>query len=134
MLKAALEEARLKYAFAGEKSATAAMTDLSLDLRMVGGQPAEEWSLGESAFLFCTDFPPKFPDPSGHICKLVGDYENDKIDEKGFTQSFFSIIDGDSAIIPISHFGVQLYLTPGVNRDSISPLMCVMRFEDVQLE
>ncbi len=134
VLKSALVEAGLPFEFVGEKTTMAALGNRQLDLRMVGGSVGggvEPWGI---SILFCSDLGPSFPDPSGRICRIVDDFENDRIDEKDFSSVFFKIVDEDAALVAVSHFGIQLFLSAKINRDSISPLMSVMRFEDLGLE
>jgi hypothetical protein len=104
------------------------------DLRMrapsIGGG-FEPWAI---ASLFCSPLGSGLPDPTGKICKLFPKYENDELSIQDLEGTFLKQIERDSAILPIAHFGLQWYLSPGVKRDSISPLVSIIRFDDLELE
>jgi hypothetical protein len=134
ILEGALKSLNLKYKFANNESSWAEMGNQSYDIRIrapsVGGG-IEAWGLD---VVFCSPIGSRLPDPSGGVCKLISDYENDIIDEKVLSDQFLKIIDIDSAVIPISRFGMQWYVSGGFKKDSLSPLISVIRFDDLEMD
>jgi hypothetical protein len=74
------------------------------------------------------------PDPSNRVKHLLHEYEIDKLTEEELSNKFLSIVDEDSAILPISHFGLQWYISSTINQKSIGPLISIIRFDQVVLE
>lgn len=131
VLKKALESLDIKYRFADNDAIWKDVRSGAFDLRLRGtsiGGGVEAWSLD---VLFCSLIGPNYPDPTGQICDLIGKYENDQLDDRGLEKTFLEIIDQDAAVVPISHFGIQLYLSPAINRESLNPTLNVMRFDQL---
>jgi hypothetical protein len=134
ILHAALEDLGWPYKFANNESTWSEMSDTNYDIRIrnpsVGGG-VEPWGLG---ILFCSPLGSKLPDPSGKICQMLEKYENNQLDDEELSKLFFKSIEDDSAVIPISHYGIQWYISSGIKQESISPLISVVRFDDLELE
>lgn len=134
ILKAALEELKWPFKFANNEPTWAEMTSQKYDIRMrspsIGGG-FEAWGINS---LFCSSIGSGLPDPSGQICNLVNQFESDDLEEAKLAELFYEIVDRDSAIIPISHSGVQWYLSPEINLESVSPLVSVVRLDDLELK
>jgi MarR-like DNA-binding transcriptional regulator SgrR of sgrS sRNA len=134
VLKGALEEANLPFRFAQNKTTMKSLGDAAYDIRIRGastGAGAEAWGL---KILFCSELGPRFPDPGLHVCNLIERYEADKISEADFAQRFSQIVEDDAAIIPITHYGIQLYVSPRIKTNSLSPTLAVMRFDQLEVE
>jgi len=84
--------------------------------------------------VFCSNLGIRLPDPSGKICALVKSYEQNQLSEKDFESQFFETIDADCAIIPMSHYGLQLYISPYINQNSIHPTLSVMKFDQLEID
>jgi hypothetical protein len=133
VLKGTLEETGIPYRFANNETTSKAIQNNNYDIRIRGasiGGGAEAWGL---SVLFCSDIGPKLPDPSGKVCDLIAAFENEKLSETKFAEEFSKTVDLDAAIIPISHFGIQLYFSPHINRASISPALSIMRFDKLEI-
>ena len=50
-----------------------------------------------------------------------------------FKEIFFDQIREDSAILPVSQFGVQLFLSDCINRKPLSPRLSIIRFDQLGL-
>jgi hypothetical protein len=134
ILKAALEELGWPYKFAENDPIWTAQVDLNYDIRIRGtsiGGGFEPWNININ---FCSQVGINLPDPTGEICKLLAKYEQDNINDEYLSKRFFELIQTDSVILPISHYGLQWYISSGINTQSISPLICIIRFDDLELE
>lgn len=133
-LKAALEEANIKYHFAGNEDGVAPFNDRRYDLRMnstsVGGG-VDAWSI---SLKFCSKLGLMMPDPTGDICRLVDSYEQDELSIEELTQKFLHQINEDSAIVALGHLGGRLYLSPRIKKESISPALSIVRFDQLEIE
>lgn len=104
------------------------------DIRYIGsaiGGGAQAWGV---SFQFCSEIGPRFPDPSGEICKAVTDFEKGFISEEQFSDAFNQRVFDDASVIPLTHYGIIFYISPEINRDSISPMVSVLRFDQLELE
>ena len=133
VLKSALERAHLSYEFNDNESSFEQISNQSFDLRMGStsiGHGVEPWGI---EIIFCSDLGIKLPDPSKRIASLVNQFENGAMDLEEFKKIFFNQIREDSAILPISHFGVQLFLSDSIYRKSLSPRLSIIRFDQLGL-
>ncbi|HAG91517.1 MAG TPA: hypothetical protein DCL41_06580 [Bdellovibrionales bacterium] len=133
-LKPALDEGGFKYQFANNSVNWKSMSDPSFDIRLRSssvGKKLEPWGIG---VVFCSNLGIRLPDPSGKICALVKSYEQNQLSEKDFESQFFETIDADCAIIPMSHYGLQLYISPYINQNSIHPTLSVMKFDQLEID
>lgn len=104
------------------------------DVRLLApsvGSGVEAWGID---VIFFSPVGVNLPDPSGRVKNMLSDYENDKITDQELTDNFLEAVDEDSAILPISHLGLQWYISSGINTSSISPLISIIRFDQVELE
>lgn len=132
-LKKACEELGLKCRFAGNLPSMEKVTSQDFDIRFVTwsvGGGVETWTV---EILFYSSVGPRFPDPSGRIRNLIDDYTNDKIDDDQMKNGFLSAIAEDAAIVPISHYGLQLFLSKSIDRSTISPALSVIRLDQLGL-
>ena len=134
VLKKTLEELELKYEFAENDVNATTIIDQKYDIRIRGssiGGGVEGWVLEID---FCSPVGVNFPDPSGRVCDLVSKFEKDLISQEELKNQFFDYVEDDAAILPVSHYGVQLYLSSSIDRSSLSPNISVMRIDQIRLE
>lgn len=134
VLEGALKSLNIDYTFDNSAQTHQERVSERYDIRFMGsaiGGGAQAWGV---AFQFCSEIGPKFPDPSGSICAAVEDFEKGKVSEEAFSEKFNQRVFDDAAVIPLTHYGVILYLSRDINTDSISPLVSVMRFDQLELE
>lgn len=134
VLKAALDEANIKYQFAGNEFNTAEKINQNYDIRIRGpsiGGGVEAWGL---RILFCSKLGVAMPDPTGNICRLLDAYERDEINDEQLTKKFLEQVELDAAIITIAHFGHSFYLSPSIKKESLSPALSIVRFDQLEVE
>ncbi len=134
ILKNTLEKNNLSYKFSDTEAKFEEMVNPKYDIRIRGssiGGGVEAWGI---FVIFCSPFGINFPDPSGRVCKLIEEYDKDIIDENQLTQDFLKTVDEDSAILPVSHYGIQMYFSNEIYLDSVSPIMSIMRFDQVEIK
>ena len=134
VLKDTLDQINWSYKFSNTIPNKINIADPSADIRIRGQSIGSGVDARGIGVVFCSDLGPKFPDPEGKICELISKYENDFINQDELTKEFLTQVEEDAAIIPISHFGIQMYMTKNINQESISPLISVMRFDDLVLD
>ena len=135
MTKEALDSLGIKYKFDTEKSSLSeiydsANFDISIGGYTVGGG-AEVWWVNS---IFCSEFGPRLPDPSGRVCKALADVENGNINDETFVETVNNAIVLDRAIIPISHYGLNMFVSAEISLDKLSPLTGVLCFDQLELE
>lgn len=135
LIKTVLEKLGWEYSFdSTERSYFESNDPKSYDIRMgsssIGGA-VEAWGLD---VLFCSDFGPRLPDPEGHVCRIVDDLKHHKISELELPSRFEQAIFDGAAVIPVTHYGITLYLSPEIDPDSVSPLMSILRFDELSVE
>ena len=134
VLEKVLSEHKIPYVFSNTSGSFAEMTNRSYDIRIRGssiGGGVEPWGL---FVIFCSPFGINFPDPSGRVCQLVRDFENDEINEQQTAAKFHHIVEEDAAILPVSHFGINMYFSDRIDRSSVSPLLSVIRFDQLRID
>lgn len=133
ILKASLESARIPYRFGNNQTSMKTIGDSDYDIRMIAtsvGGGAEAWGL---EIIFYSDLGPRLPDPGGKIRNLIKRFELGEINELSFSEQFNRAVEEDAAIIPVSHYGVNLKVSPAINRDSIKPTLSIIRFDELEL-
>lgn len=134
LVKKVLDDHRIPYEWSKSNLSMSDLMDRDYDIRIITpsvGAGAEAWTL---AINFCSEVGPKLPDPTGQICSLIQRYELGEIDQPELAERFKYLIEHDAAIIPVTHKGVQLYLSPSVNERTISPSLCILRFDQLELQ
>lgn len=134
VLEAVLTKLGIKYRFAKNEASFSEITSNKYDLRIRGssiGGGVEAWGLFVS---FCSSVGIKFPDPNGVVCKLIEDYESNKIDEKILTSEFLLNVEDEAAILPVSHYGIKLLISEEIDTDSFSPLLAILKFDQMRLK
>jgi extracellular solute-binding protein (family 5) len=134
VLEPALKSLNIDYVFDDSAKTWSEKMDDKYDIRFHGssiGGGAEAWGLG---VVFCSEIGLRFPDQSGRICKSIEDYENGKTNDQEFADEFNQAAFDDVSVLPITHYGVMMYLSQEINRDSLSPLISVVRFDQLELE
>ena len=134
ILESALKCLNWDYTFAVNVSTFATKSDPSVDIRIPNpaiGVALEAW--GISSF-FCSFLGGNLPDPSGRIRRLVEIFETGEITEQEFTTQFGASVSEDSAVLPLGHYGLQFYLSPEIRESSLSPLLSIVRFEDLEIK
>ncbi len=84
--------------------------------------------------LFKSHLGPKYQDPGNRISKLVDTFDSGKLTYRDFLINFNSIISEEAAILPLFHRGFTWKFTPNVDVRSISPLMSILRYEELKLK
>lgn len=133
VLKSTLEKLKLDYKFVKNKSTFEEMTSKKYDLRIRGssiGGGVEAWGLFVS---FCSSMGINFPDPGGKICKLIEAYEADKVSDEELSNKFLELVNNEAAILPVSHYGVQMYISKNIDATSFSPLLAIMKFDQIRI-
>lgn len=131
LLKATLEDLDIPYKFANNESSFYEITNTKYDIRIRGssiGGGVEAWGLFVS---FCSSMGIKFPDPEGRVCDLLERYDNDLITEDDLKEMFFSIVEEESAILPVSHYGVNLFISDEIDSSTFSPLAAIIKFDQI---
>jgi hypothetical protein len=134
ILKKALDELKWPYRFSESISNWSESVNSNYDIRLLGpsvGAGFEVWSINVN---FCATIGMNLPDPTGRICNMLESYEDNKITDDQAQDMFFKIIEEDVAILPISHYGLQWYVSKEIDRNSISPLINVIRFDNLNIE
>lgn len=134
VLEPALKELDINYIFDDSAKTWSEKMDDKYDIRFHGssiGGGAEAWGLG---VVFCSEIGLRYPDQSGRVCKAVEDFENGKTNDQEFTEEFNQAAFDDVSVLPITHYGVMMYLSPEINRETMSPLISVVRFDQLELE
>lgn len=134
ILKSSLDSLGWSYKFDSNLSNWVSRVNANYDLRISGpstGGSFEAWNVSAN---FCSPVGVNFPDPTGQVCKMLSEYELDKLTEIQLVNQFYETIKRDSAIFPISHFGLQWYIGQGIDTESISRLINVIRFDDLLLD
>lgn len=134
VLKTTLENLGLAYRFAENESSTEEITNNLYDLRIRGasiGGGVEAWGL---SVIFCSPLGIRFPDPSGRVCQLLENYELGRVGEDELRTEFFRIVEEDAAILPVTHYGIQLFLSEGIAKESFSKLMSIIRLDQLEIQ
>lgn len=134
VLEPALKALNIDYVFDASAKTWSEKMDDKYDIRFHGssiGGGAEAWGLG---VVFCSEIGLRFPDQSGKVCKSIEDYENGITNDQEFSDEFNQAVFDDVSVLPVTHYGVMMYLSPEVNRESVSPLISVVRFDQLELE
>lgn len=130
----AFDKLNWKYIVNNNDASWAESGNSQYDVRIMGpsiGSGVEAWGLD---VIFFSHVGLNIPDPSGRVKKMLFDYENDKLSDQELTDNFLTAVEEDAAILPINHFGLQWYISSGINTQSISPLVSVIRFDQVEIE
>lgn len=133
ILKKVLDDNHINYKF-NAKTSWQDASDNGLDIRMrqvaIGGG-IEVWGL---SVIFCSELGNRLPDPSNTICDLIQQVENKKINFDYFEKSFFDTVVKDSAILPIYHSGTEIFLSDGIDTNSINPTLNIIKFDQLRLK
>lgn len=133
VLKRTLEKLDYKFEFANNEASFQNMTSQQHDFRIRGssiGGGVEAWGLFVS---FCSSMGINFPDPNRSVCNLVSDYENNLIDDQKLSELFLENVNDEAAILPVSHYGVKLMVNKYISTETFSPLLAIMKFDQITL-
>lgn len=131
VLKKTLDDLQWNYKFNKNSSNFTDMTNRNYDFRIRGssiGGGVEAWGLFVA---FCSSMGINFPDPNGRVCKLLNEFENNMITEDQMASMFFEAVEDEAAILPVSHYGVSLFLSETIDTSSLSPLLAIVKFDKV---
>lgn len=131
LLEHTLNSLKFPYKFAGNESSFFEITNRLYDIRIRGssiGGGVEAWGLFVS---FCSSVGINFPDPDKKICKLIEDYEEGLIDEDQLSKNFFFLIEDEAALLPVSHYGVNLFISDEINSIDFSPLAAILKLDQI---
>lgn len=134
LLKATLEQLNFPYKFKNNESSFSEITNTNYDIRIRGssiGGGVEAWGLYVS---FCSSMGIRFPDPGKKVCDLLEEYDNDLITDADLRKRFFEIIEEESAILPISHYGVNLFISKELDTSTFSPLAAIIKFDQIGID
>ncbi|MBC7456718.1 MAG: hypothetical protein H7235_00455 [Bdellovibrionaceae bacterium] len=134
VLKTTLERLKLDYKFAKNKSSFEEITNRNYDLRIRGssiGGGVEAWGL---YVCFCSSMGINFPDPQNKVCNLISECENNKVTEEELAKKFLEVVAEEAAILPVSHYGDQLFLSESVVAKSFSPLLAIFKFDQMEIQ
>ncbi len=134
VLKSTLERLKFPYKFAKNESTFERITDRSYDLRIRGssiGGGVEAWGL---YVCFCSSMGINFPDPKNLVCDLISKYENDELSEVEFGREFIKSVSSESAILPVSHYGVQLFISESIELARFSPVLSIFKFDQMEIK
>lgn len=84
--------------------------------------------------LFKSKLGPRYQDPGQRISKLVDDFDAGKLVYRDFLVTFNSILAEEAAVIPLYHRGFTFRFSPNVDVSSISPLMSIVRYEELVIK
>ena len=133
ILVAAFDLLQWKYKLNNNENSWKDAIDPNYDIRIRNpsiGSGVEAWGID---VIFFSPIGINLPDPSGRVKKMLVEYEHDKLTDQELTDQFNTVVEEDAAILPIGHFGVQWYIK-GINAKSISPLISIIRFDQVEIE
>lgn len=83
--------------------------------------------------LFKSKLGPRYQDPGHRVASLVDKYDKGSMPYRDFLISFNSIIAEEAAILPLYHRGFSWQFSPNVNVQNISPLMSILRYEELDI-
>lgn len=83
--------------------------------------------------LFKSNLGPKYQDPGGRVSDLIDRYENHQVSYRDFLIEFNSIISEEAAVLPLYHRGFSWKFSSNIETLSISPLMSILRYEELNL-
>ena len=134
VLESTLNRLGLSFEFVNNEASFENMTNKKFDLRIRGssiGGGVEAWGMYVT---FCSSMGINFPDPQGIVCNFVSEFENDKITEEELTQKVLENIEDEAAILPVSHYGVKLLVSDSIDTKTFSPLLAIMKFDQISLK
>lgn len=124
----------IQFAYSGqmheEDSARGQEADIRVFTNSIGGE-VKPWTIDA---LFCSGLTEAFPDSSGKICAAIDEYNKGNLTEDEVNAAFIQAIEEDAVILPFSHFGVHLFLSASIDRNSLSPLVGVIRFDQLRIK
>lgn len=133
LLNKTLMDLNIEYHFSNSQDTRKDMTDDQYDIRIANpsiGGGIESWLV---EVLFCSKLNSNLPNPNNKICDLINIYENDKISEIDFINSFQNIIEEENCLMPIFHFGLHLYFSNNLNTNTFSPNLSILRLDQIGL-
>lgn len=135
LIRETLEALGWKYHFEGEGLTYFESNDPSnYDIRMgsasIGGG-VEPWAID---VLYCSDFGPRLPDPDGEVCDLLPKLRNGGITLEDLPSQFELANSRGKSVLPVAHYGITMFVSPGIDRESVSPLISVLRFDELRME
>lgn len=133
VLRETLDHLQIPYIFAKNEATFEEITNLKYDIRIRGssiGSKIEPWGIH---VIFCSSMGINLPDPGEHILRLTEMYENDEVTYAEFCDQFLEHVQDQSAIIPVSHFGVQLFISDGVDAKTFSPQLAIMKLDQINI-
>ncbi len=84
--------------------------------------------------LFKSKLGPRYQDPGKRISELVDKFDAGHMSYRDFLISFNSIISDEGAILPLFHRGFAYRFSNNVDVSTISPLMSILRYEELPLK
>jgi hypothetical protein len=134
VLKSALQEANLPYQFKGNVANMKDFSNTNFDIRIRGsatGNKPEAWGL---KIIFGSELGIRLPDPRGRVLQLIQAFEDGQISDPDFTNKFIAAVEEDAAILPVSRSGGQLFLSSQISRESLSPNLNIIRFDQLSID
>lgn len=84
--------------------------------------------------LFKSKLGPRYQDPGLRISNLVDQFDAGKVAYRDFLITFNATLAEEAAVIPLFHRGFTFRFSPNVDVSSISPLMSIVRFEELLID
>jgi hypothetical protein len=85
--------------------------------------------------MFCSNLGVSFPDPQGHICSIVKDYELYKIKSNVEYQKRMSEqLENDAIVVPLAHYGYSWLVERSISEKSFGKTVNVPRFDLMEIE
>lgn len=85
--------------------------------------------------MFCSNLGVSYPDPSGKICKLTKEVDNN---DGPYTPEqiakFNQILYEDASVIPLAHYGTKWILTPDIDPKSFASTVISPLYETIKLK
>jgi len=84
--------------------------------------------------LFKSNLGPRYQDPGNRVSQLVDTFDQGTMTYRDFLISFNAIISDEAAILPLFHRGFVFQFSNNIDTSEISPLMSILRFEELVLK
>jgi ABC-type transport system substrate-binding protein len=85
--------------------------------------------------MFCSNLGVRYPDPSGQICKMVGEHERNHNEiDADYVKKFNTILTEDAAVIPIYYGSIAWLISKDIDLESLPSSVIYFQFEKIKLK